>query len=306
MRRPLNPFHLPGLETIQLLCPWRHPGHHELYVDIDNTEQAFTEFVRYMGDLAVLRADGQLVLVTGDSGCGKSALINRCAGWTCAKLREMGCAGEVVDLTRTLNGMPQREIRDRLNITCSALFTELEVEEALKPDVVNQLKPDRDQPGQVFPHLRRALIDDRILIILLPNPGELENEVIRYAGLARGGILFLVESALLDERAVEEIRRAQRDGISPITLRVGELKTGDARRFVNHRLEIHSNNGIYPRLSGTAMDSVARLRSIGQLQGTLSETYEIRRRSGLPYDEHSLVTYDEIQQQRRSWWRNGP
>jgi hypothetical protein len=291
---------------MQLLCPWRHPDHRELYVAIDNTEQEFIGFVRKMGDLATLLEHGQLVLVTGESGCGKSALINRCADWASTKLKGLGWVSEVLDLTRTLNGMPQQSIENRLSSTCSALITELEMRGALRSDAVSELRPDRDRPDQIFPRLHRALIDDLALIILLPNPGDLKNEVIRYAGLARGRILFLVESAFLGERDVEAICHAQRDWIRPITLRVGVLNPGDVVKFVTHRLRIRSNQGIYPRMSETTMNFVADwLPSIAQLQLALSEVYEIWRHSGPPYDERSWVTDDDIRRQRRNWRGDG-
>ena len=162
------------------------------------------------------------------------------------------------------------------------------------------LAPNNSQPHRIYPYLTRVLKDDRVAIILLPTPGDLRNEVIRYAGLARGRVLFLVESALLDEDDVTEILRAQRDGIPPIRLCVSSLRPGDVRKFASARLMHHSHRGSYPQMADGTLDSVeGMLRSVAQLQQTLFATYETRRDDGLAYDQDSWVTEDEI---RRQFW----
>lgn len=303
----LNPFHLPDpIPTV--LCPWMEPSHRDFYVPVDHTEKAFTDFVDAMGDLGAYLQHGRLALVTGESGCGKSAVINRCADWVVRQLaqREGSPTGKVVDLTRTLNGRPQQTIDDRLSIVCDALFNQFRGQDLLKPGALEQLKSDRDQPDRIYPILHKTLRNDRALIILLPDPGELADEVIRYSGLTCGKVLFLAESALLDTGQVDAIRWAQRNWIQPITLQVGPLQSGDLRAFALDRLRRHVDKGLYPQLSDETMDSVTPLlQSVDQLQRALSETYETRRLSGLPYDQDSWVTADEIRQQVRKWLGDG-
>lgn len=300
MMELINPFQLHGSPT-QLLCPWRYSSHRELYVDVDNSARAFQDFIQAMGDLSTLLTHGQLVLVTGETGCGKSALINRCVDWLIEELTARQLRGEVVDLTRTMNGMPQLPVADRLSAVCGLLLDQLNIDGLLTGGAFEALAPNNSQPDRIYPYLTRVLKDDWVLIVLLPTPADLRNEVIRYAGLARGRVLFLVESALLDEDDVSEILRAQRDWIPPIRLCVSPLRPGDVRKFAFARLGHHSDRGSYPRMSDGTLDSVeSALRSIAQLQQTLFATYETRRRDGLPYDQDSWVTDDEI---RRQFWQ---
>jgi energy-coupling factor transporter ATP-binding protein EcfA2 len=300
--KSINPFHLPDSLRTQPLCPWEHTSHHDFYVDVDNAKQAFDEFVQAMGDLALFLNHGRLVLVTGESGCGKTALVNRCVHWMVRELAARDLKAEVIDLTRSLLGRPALSVEDRVGAVCDELFGELRDRDALKRDAAKELEPDRNQPHRIYPRMPVALVDGRVLIILLPTPDELKNEVLRYGGLARGKMLFLAESALLDDHDVEDVLRAQRDWVPPITLSVGALRPGDVRRFVSDRLGRHSDQGSYPRMEEEAMDSLASLlRSVAQLQHILSRTYDARRASDLPYDEDCYVTEDEVRRQRMSW-----
>jgi len=303
----LNPFSLPGLEQqMQLLCPWRQPAHREYYVAVDSTEQAYLDFIDAMGNLSTLLDHGRLALVTGDSGCGKSALVHRCADWVVRELAKQELKGVVINLSRTLNGRPQESVERRLSAVCTALFIELKLKAALKCDAIEDLQPYNDQPEWFYPHLPSAMNDGQVLIILLPDAGELADEVKRYASLTRNKVLFLVESALLNEHDANRIVTEDKGWAPPITLRVGALRPGDVHLFASNRLKRHSKEGIYPRMSEATLDSVAKLcKSVAQLQKALFETYEARRRSDLQHEEHCWVTEDEIRQQILSWLRRG-
>lgn len=306
MNRPINPFCLPESPT-ELLCPWLNSSHSELYVDVDGTAWAFEKFVDGMGDLATVRKYGQLVLVTGDSGCGKSALVNRCAHWARERLHALGHRGMIVDLTRVLNGLPRMPVEERMRVACDVLFAMLQREGALRHDALESLRPDRDNPRRFYLSVRDALVDDRTLLILLPSADDLADEVIRYAGMAQDRVLFLVESSLLGEEELDNIRHAQRNWIRPIMLCVGALEPGDVRTFIAERLRRHSDRGIYPRMTEETMDSVARLlQSVAQLQRALSGTYDRVLRSGRRYDDHSFVTADDVREEIRSWLGGGP
>jgi hypothetical protein len=306
MLEPINPFCLPDSPG-KLLCPWMYPSHRELYVDLDNSKQAFEEFVHAMGSPTTLSDYGRLALVTGDSGCGKSALVHRCVDWVVEELKRNGLPSMPVDLTRVLHGRPQMEIEKRLSRACDSLFTRLLKQHVLKTEDAEYLRPDRDDPDRVYPLIPEALVDNRVLIVLLPSPGDLVNEVIRYAALVEPRMLFVVESALFEERNVYEIRNSPGALIQPITMSVGELQPGDAKAFIKDRLTRHSDRGIYPGMTEETMEAVARLlQSVAQLQRALSGTYGTLLHSGQRYDKNSFVTVDDVRQEIRRWLGGGP
>lgn len=279
------------------LCPWQEVEHKEYYVPVGNTKAAFDEFTREMDDSTNLQRGGHLVLVTGESGCGKSALVNRCAWHAREKLPEQGLNGVVVDLRSILNGRPQLSVEERLAVVCDQLFVELKSRGALRKDALDDLEGDRTLPDRIYPNLPDALQQNTALVVLLPT-SDLPDEVIRYGNLARRKIFFMIEYALLDSKVADDvinIVKAMEQWAPPITLRVSDLKPGDARRFAEDRLRRHSGMGIYPRMSRKTMDSLAHLlRSVGQLQSALHGTYDARLRNGLRYDENSFVTYKDI------------
>jgi hypothetical protein len=306
MLKPINPFSLPD-PPVDLLCPWRDASHRELYVDLDNTGPAFEKFVHEMGDLTTLSAYGRLVLVSGESGCGKSALLHRCVDWVIEELRSKGLRSTHVDLTRVLEGRPQMKIEERLSEACKSLFTRLVRDQVLDPADAALLKPDRADPDVVYPLYPVVLGDDHVLIILLPSPGDLVNEVIRYAALVEPRLLFVLESALFEERNVYTIRNTRGALIPPITLNVGPLRPGDAKAFIKDRLTRHSDRGIYPGMTEETMDAVARLlQSVAQLQRALSDTYRTLLHSGRRYDKDSLVTVDDVRQEMKRWLEGEP
>ena len=75
-----NPFHLPGRMPgdFGALCPWSQLAHADLYVPIDHTNEAFTTFQQAItGSGSAGRP--RVILIHGGEGCGKTALMHRCA-----------------------------------------------------------------------------------------------------------------------------------------------------------------------------------------------------------------------------------
>jgi hypothetical protein len=291
----INPFLLPGWEESPLrpLCPWQHAEHAAYYVDVNHTQDAFLEFVHHMANPAGLVDDGRLVVVTGESGCGKTALINRCASWTIDALDARSLRGIVVDLTREGGQGQRRTIPERMGIVCARLLDELRHRRLLSVDVIADLKESWDQPDRVYPNLGNYLDDGLVLVVLLPPVDELVAEVIDYAGFARRRLLFFVESSYLDQDQVRQVQRSQH--IPPVALRVGPLNPGDVRRFIEDRLGRHADNGRYPRISEDTMHRAAGpLRSIAMLQRILSGVYEDRLRRSVNYTGQDWVSYENI------------
>ena len=305
----VNPFPLPGWESTPMrpLRPWHRPAHRDYYVPVDGMEDAFEHFRQAMDDLGVMLEYGHLALVTGESGCGKTALVNRCADWVVGELERRGTRGVVLDLTGCLPTDRQLSVDERTARVCDRMFDLLVDANALRQDSVDRLDAVRDVPHRVFPRLGRALREEVALVVLLPSP-ELPDEVIRYARMLNSPkVLFLTESAYLGTDAVAEVVRQLEAWVPPITLHVGLLDPGDAQRFAEDRLTRHSAAGTYPRLSEDAIELVAKhCRSVAMLQRFLHGTYEHKRKSGLGYTEADLVTVEDIRAFLNKKSRNGP
>lgn len=103
MTAELNPFLQPHWHGFPMrpLCPWKHAAHRDYYALVDNSEKAFHKVTQEMEHVDTLVEDGRLVLVTGDSGCGETALLHRCvdsATWwklptTRSPARHTNCSG---------------------------------------------------------------------------------------------------------------------------------------------------------------------------------------------------------------------
>ncbi|MEU4743091.1 hypothetical protein AB0G02_21865 [Actinosynnema sp. NPDC023658] len=305
----VNPFPLPGWESTPMrpLRPWHRPAHRDYYVPVDGTESAFQQFRQDMGDLTVLLEYGRLVLVTGESGCGKTALVNRCADWVAAELSGRGMRGVVLDLTGCLPTDQELSIDQRTVEVCDQMFDLLVDHDALRPDAADRMEADRNVPRRVFPRLGRALREEVALVVLLPSPNELVDEVIRYARvLSNAKVLFLTESAYLGTNEVADVVRQLETWVPPITLHLGPLDPGDAQRFAEDRLSRHADAGTFPRMSDDAIELVAKhCQSVAMLQRFLHGTYEHKLETGLGYTEADLVTVEDIRAFLNTRSRNG-
>src|SRR5262249_3254953 len=70
----VNPF---KMGEADLLCPWQEPSHNDLYVPVDHPDAAFRDFKGLVSNYQP--GTPLVVIVSGETGCGKSALLHRCA-----------------------------------------------------------------------------------------------------------------------------------------------------------------------------------------------------------------------------------
>jgi hypothetical protein len=166
----------------------------------------------------------------------------------------------------------------------------------LLPAAADRLRDDRAEASRLLPRLGRVLRPDTVLVVLLPSPNELADEVILYCRvLSSPRVLFLAESAYFDEDDVADIVRSLETWVPPVTLSVGRLDSGDAQRFVRDRLERHRERFSYPDLAEDAVELLARLcQSIAMLQGITHGVYERWLHTADPIADPGHLTVDDI------------
>ncbi|MEU7531471.1 hypothetical protein AB0A74_37465 [Saccharothrix sp. NPDC042600] len=291
---PVNPFSVaPFPSAMQPLNPVDH-DHDHLYVDVDSTGAQYLEFQRQMGDLTSVLDHGRIVLATGERGCGKSALLNRCAAWVVAELKPRGVTAKVVDTTTTFAVDQRMGVTDRIIKVCDRLFDVMRREGLIRPDALDEFRENRREPHRVYDNLGYFMPDRHVLVLRLPSPEDLWQEVVSYASLVCGGVLFLVESAHLDREQVRRITRETEALTKPVVLEVGPLVDGDARKFIEARLNPQGIPGRFPRMSDqTVVSAGHKFATVAQLQRTLHSTYEFRM-SQADYDDGAFVTIEDI------------
>ncbi|MGP4020770.1 hypothetical protein [Saccharopolyspora sp. 5N708] len=294
----MNPYLVPGTtgRPQAPLCPYETNEHEKYYVPVDNTQAAFERFQEEIGDTASLLHEGRLVVATGQQGCGKTSLINRCAAW----LAEHLGYGEIISLVDESSASDP--IEHRLTLVYECLLADLARLRVLSSDQLQELAELRDRLDLGYRTLSNrldALDSGLALIVVLPSSEDLVREIEHYARFARRKILFFAESSYVDyvDRHWAQIRRACR--AEPVLLRVGPLDDGDGWLFARARQELHPDAGVYPKVTEETMLRVTTSgypRSIGQLQTLLHGVYEdLRRRSP---EELALrspeLSYEEI------------
>ncbi|MEU5692267.1 hypothetical protein [Actinosynnema sp. NPDC020468] len=295
----INPFTVAGFDSpMQPLCPFRHE-HDDLYVGVDDSERQYERFRRHLGDLSSLRSDGRIALVTGDTGCGKSALVNRCAAWVVRKLTALGVTANVVDATTALAAARPSSPAERLAAVTDHLFDALRHLDVLEPTTLAEFELNRTNPMRVYRNLYRYLRPDHALVVLLPSPGVRWDEVVTYADLRQGNVLFVAESDALGEKDVARIANAVERHTRLVDLRVGALKPGDVRAFVADRFGRH-RAGRFPALADAVpewADSLAL--TVGQLQRILHSTYEHLLDQDTDYGDRPVTKEDILADIRR-------
>ena len=286
----MNPYLVPGMEGRPLapLCPFQVDEHEDYYVPVDHCQQAFEEFQELIGDVA---AQGGLVVTTGQRGCGKTSLINRCANWLSGQLDK----AQIISLVD--ESSPTDPIEYRLRHVFSCVLDDVRSRQLLDADQLKGLEDRTDNLELGYRQLSSLLDPGTVLIILLPHSEDLTKEIAHYARFTRPRLVFFAESSYPDnvDRRWKDIAEACR--VTPLLLRVGPLSEGDGWRFARarqERSELHPDAGVYRRVSEETMQRVTALpMSIGQLQNLLHGVYEEQRRDP-PADDALELSYEEI------------
>lgn len=240
-----NPFEIPDTEpgSEEPLCPWRAPVHEEYYVDVDSTGQAYQDFETRMGPFDRLGTRGRLVVVTGESGCGKTSLIHRCADRLDAALnRPRFRPGElIIDLTR----MPIVELDlagERHSAVCTELLRRLrqrnlfEVPELSSPVGVDRVRTAYEELAGL------ATVHNATLIVLLPPIGDTVGDLSEYSFQAStcARLVFFAESAMVG-KINEFLAGERRNGTGTVGLAVNPVRAEDGYQFAKSRFRLHSD-----------------------------------------------------------------
>ncbi|GHJ18314.1 hypothetical protein TPA0908_63090 [Micromonospora sp. AKA38] len=265
---PPNPFAVPRLGSTDPLNPLWYAEHVNYYVPVDNTEASFEQCQGRFADVAHLHHEGRLVLVRGERGCGKTALVNRCAHWLRDRLGRDGLRAEVVNLRQEAH--ENDPIPTRREHTCRALLDKLNELQLLRHNLAYEM---RDRPDDAYRNLPGCLDTDQALIVLLP-PVELIEELHYYAARAPRRMVFFAETtSALDRRDRDVLGR------NTVHLEVDGFDHRHAARFAADRLG-RLTPGLLPPLADTALEEYiddGRLATIREMQWLLFGVYETLR-----------------------------
>lgn len=239
-------------EYLQPLCPLRD-GDEGRYLDIDSSEQRFTDFKTAFANPDNWMAKGHLVVVTGDRGYGKTSLIQRCAFW----LREEVRPGKVVVVDLSDERWPETDtIEDRLRRTFDLMMDTLGAD-ALEGHEVTRIKSHADLMESYW-DLGRVLsarfkTNKPILLVTLlqgyPRPAEVE----RYYMLARPGMFFFAELFEREDTAniTEMMPKFNKHFTDVHHLAMNVVKAGDADLLVDW---IRRQGGNWPEVPSEVRD----------------------------------------------------
>ena len=218
------------------LRPLRVPEHVDRYQAIDNFIEQFRKFTDIFSDPASWRTKGHLIVVTGDSGYGKTSLRQRCAFWMLSEYTHTHCEIVVVDLSDeywkadTIDARLLRT-RDWILADMAGRLDQKDIER------IANIKDMMDSYRALGLALRTrgaaaGTPKPIVLVVLLPGYPQPE-ELTRYYGLTREGMVFIAE--IFEKGAIESITEKietrhemfRRDSIAAHVLQLGVLKPGD-------------------------------------------------------------------------------
>jgi hypothetical protein len=286
-----NPFILPrrGRRDHRPLNPSEVEEHEDYYVPVDSTLEEFKRFKENMADVDVASV-GQFVLIGGQEGTGKSALIYRCANWLRKTLaEEQGLDAKIVDfLNEKLAGMGADDQAEELYKLIKGDVTDL----FPSGDLENLQSKESLVPAIRF--LSNSLLSahNKCLILLFP-PLETYEVLRSYLTFARAKIVVFCESAY--DQVVRSAERAKLLGDPISLLSVGLLATEDGWSFAKSRLELWAarNGGAAPSIKEETVRRFMEDREKGrggtnirELQMTLMAVFDEALKNQAPVVEY--------------------
>jgi archaellum biogenesis ATPase FlaH len=300
-----NPFHIPGLDDnpIKPLCPWDEdtPEHEKYYAPIDHTQDAYDRFTESMANPHAVRRNGRLVLVAGQSGCGKTSLMNRCVNWLRAYMKtQHKVRVAIVDLT-TASSVTDT-VDERMVEVSRRLAQEVTMENLVSADNHAMINQNRESCADLLPLLEKRLNDKLVLAVLLPpiellvNADAVAREIGEYSRLVRGKIVFFVEVTLADDQVSRLAAVKAPAAREPMILHVQPLKDGDGVVFSDIRLSLHKESGGFPQMTDDAKKKLSENKSLSvrSLQKHLYGMYEERRTKNDRYTASDTVSFQDI------------
>jgi energy-coupling factor transporter ATP-binding protein EcfA2 len=209
------------------------------YLHIDDSQRMYEAFLGKLAHPAELvTSRGHVVVVTGDRGCGKTSLIQRCACWLRDQTNDT-LEPVIVDLTDRQwedDSSPVRLSRS-FNRVVSELGPYLSQEDVTR---LSSMAGDVDEAYEFLSHRLAAgraeaggQVRPLAIVVLLPCYSTVD-EVVRYCALAGPGMVFFAEifnpgDAVACAGRLNSRPTARRD---VHYLSVGKLRAGDARLVI--------------------------------------------------------------------------
>ena len=172
----------------------------------------------------------------GPDGCGKSALLHRCAHYLKTKVAEdKDFDALIIDLSE--DGQPSLAVNEKVPTAWTLIMNRIDLEDGLLTEAESKkLKKRVSEPINGLAYLTQVLLSkSRCLLVILP-PIELPNELKEYITLRRRGEFLFCESSHLNVRQYCQQNHgpATQSPVSLMTLDVLGVK--DGWKFVNARL----------------------------------------------------------------------
>lgn len=300
----MNPFLLPGFDSGDPglpLCPWHPPTseHRKYYVDVGGAAGEYRRFLQVVGDGRSLVSHGRLVLVLGETGCGKTSMVNRCAYWLRRQLGRNGVDTRILSFQKKLDSTP---VDERIQMVAERFADLMDDEDVLRSNTAVADVHDRvDKPALMYGRASDSLRQNCALLFLPPPITLIEmqekqlGEIHRYAEFVNPGIVFFLEVTLPGPGVtLPPIAR----GATPIQLTLHTLSGEDSIRFGARRLKRNGVPGDYPMMSASTLHSIVadakKPKTIRFLQVILHNLYEERRANRDRYTKHDEVSDEDF------------
>ncbi|QNP61477.1 hypothetical protein [Streptomyces genisteinicus] len=268
-----NPFTAPGRTPAdnRPLCPWETPAHDAWYAKVDHSEDAYQAYVTHLRENPDIRQAGQVVLITGPEGCGKTAWTHRAASWTKTFLERQYAplTAHIVDLTA--DGRVGDDTATRVKHVIARLLDDLDFLGIFSTAEQDGLERRRDDPATLCPYLSKIVRVKNIALLVLLPPSELAEEVHQYLRLVQRQVLFFCESSY--DNVAGAVPSLSVAGAKPLAhFAVDVLDERDGWEFVSHRLALANANGlVVPAIDQATIQQFMQTRIKGRGRTTIRE-----------------------------------